>query len=252
MPNDNKLVTLEDLKEAIDAKAGVTGVKGDAEQNYRQGDVNLTPADIGAVAKTGDTMTGPLTMNSNLFGALGSTGFRITDESGALSYLCTADDFYGSGGGWNHFIICNHGNGATYYNYVLRLPFGGSPKYKRQTGSTSDQTPWYDFLTSENTVTVLQGGTGATTPAGARNNLGIHTFHGNVEINSNGQGFISFSAFGLSSRPDVCFMEIVNVANTTVRYNYGASTSQIVLEPFWINATPITSTTIEIQGVAFA
>ena len=201
----------------------------------------------------GDTqINGNLRMNSNLFGALGSTGFRITDESGALSYLCTADDFYGSGGGWNHFIICNHGNGATYYNYVLRLPFGGSPKYKRQTGSTSDQTPWYDFLTSEKTVSVLQGGTGATTAAGARNNLDIYTFHGNVNINSNGQGFISFSDFGLSSRPNVCFMEVINVGNTIVRYNYLASTSQIVVEPSWVNMNPITSTTVEMQGIAFA
>lgn len=133
--------------------------------------LEITPANIGAVAKTGDTMTGPLTMDSNLFGALGSTGFRNVGPNGALSYLCTENDFYGSGGGWGHFIICNHGNGETYYNYVLRLPFWDSPKYKRQMGGTSAQTPWYDFLTSEKTVTVSQGGTGATTAAGAISKL---------------------------------------------------------------------------------
>lgn len=38
----------------------VSGVKGNAEQVYRFGDVNLTPANIGAVNKAGDTMTGDL------------------------------------------------------------------------------------------------------------------------------------------------------------------------------------------------
>lgn len=38
----------------------VTGVKGSAETVYRTGNVNLTPADIGAVNKAGDTMTGQL------------------------------------------------------------------------------------------------------------------------------------------------------------------------------------------------
>lgn len=38
----------------------VKGVKGNAETDYRTGNVNLTPANIGAVNKTGDTMTGNL------------------------------------------------------------------------------------------------------------------------------------------------------------------------------------------------
>jgi len=40
--------------------AGVSGVKGNAESSYRTGNVNLTPANIGAVKTTGDTMTGVL------------------------------------------------------------------------------------------------------------------------------------------------------------------------------------------------
>ena len=42
--------------------SGVTGVKGNSEGSYRTGQVNLTPANIGAVDKTGDTMTGNLTI----------------------------------------------------------------------------------------------------------------------------------------------------------------------------------------------
>lgn len=41
-----------------------TGVKGNAESSYRTGNVNLTPANIGAVSKAGDTMTGKLTLPS--------------------------------------------------------------------------------------------------------------------------------------------------------------------------------------------
>lgn len=44
----------------------VSRVKGNAEVSYRSGDVNLTPANIGAVAKSGDTMTGVLRRASNL------------------------------------------------------------------------------------------------------------------------------------------------------------------------------------------
>lgn len=41
----------------------ITGIKGNAESSYRTGNVNLTPANIGAVAKSGDTMTGNLAIS---------------------------------------------------------------------------------------------------------------------------------------------------------------------------------------------
>lgn len=43
-----------------DGTGSVTGIKGNAESTYRTGNVNLTPANIGAVSKSGDTMTGLL------------------------------------------------------------------------------------------------------------------------------------------------------------------------------------------------
>ncbi len=43
------------------AGSPVTGVKGDAENNYRKGNVNLTPTDVGALALTGGTLSGNLT-----------------------------------------------------------------------------------------------------------------------------------------------------------------------------------------------
>ncbi len=42
----------------------VTGVKGNAESSYRTGNVNLTAANVGAVASNGDTMTGNLVVPS--------------------------------------------------------------------------------------------------------------------------------------------------------------------------------------------
>lgn len=44
----------------------VTGVKGNAESTYRTGNVNLTPANIGAVNKAGDTISGDLSVDGNL------------------------------------------------------------------------------------------------------------------------------------------------------------------------------------------
>jgi len=42
----------------------ITGVKGNAESSYRTGNVNLTPANIGAVAKSGDAMTGGIALDT--------------------------------------------------------------------------------------------------------------------------------------------------------------------------------------------
>lgn len=44
----------------IPGDAGVTGVKGNSESDYRTGNVNITPANVGSVALSGDTMTGKL------------------------------------------------------------------------------------------------------------------------------------------------------------------------------------------------
>lgn len=45
------------------AASSVTGVKGNAETTYRKGNVNVTPANIGALPTTGGTITGNITAN---------------------------------------------------------------------------------------------------------------------------------------------------------------------------------------------
>lgn len=57
-----------------------TKVKGNAESTYRTGDVNLTPANIGAVAQGGDGMNGVYTVNGEFW--LG----KPTDSQSTLSY----------------------------------------------------------------------------------------------------------------------------------------------------------------------
>ena len=53
--------------------ATVTGVKGNAEGAYRHGDVNITPANIGALPISGGTLTGALALTNY---------FSINDKSG--------------------------------------------------------------------------------------------------------------------------------------------------------------------------
>lgn len=77
---------------------------------------------------------------------LASSGYA----NNALSYYQTDQAFDGSATGWAHYIIANHHDGASYYHYTIRLPFWSVPQYRRQTGSTSNVTSWYNFITAEN------------------------------------------------------------------------------------------------------
>ena len=53
-----------------------------------------------------------------------TTGIEYTGESeGCISAQQTAESFNNSSDSWASYIICNHGNGKTYYHQMLRLPF---------------------------------------------------------------------------------------------------------------------------------
>lgn len=88
-----KKITAQQLAAAVVALANlVTGVKGNAESTYRTGNVNLTPANIGAVSKAGDTMTGPLKWD----------GETALPASNTLAYFLGIDAF--ADGGTTHYI----------------------------------------------------------------------------------------------------------------------------------------------------
>lgn len=82
---------------------------------------------------------------SNSSNALASTGWGNTN----FTYLQQSGDFYGNSG-WSHYLISNHGDGSSYYNYVIALPFWSYPKYKRMSGGS--ESSWYNFYTTENVI----------------------------------------------------------------------------------------------------
>ena len=68
----------KEIYDEFAAAGDVTGVKGNAEKDYRHGNVNVTPTDIGALALTGGTVTGTtlFTQGTRITG--GMTGISAT------------------------------------------------------------------------------------------------------------------------------------------------------------------------------
>lgn len=64
---DNAKYYNEQAKQALSEmqKSQVTGVKGNNETNFRTGNVNLTPANLGALATNGDSKSNTVTFTSN-------------------------------------------------------------------------------------------------------------------------------------------------------------------------------------------
>ena len=53
-----------------------------------------------------------------------ATGIKYTGESDrCISAQQTDESYNNSDGSWASYIICNHGDGTTYYHQMLRLPF---------------------------------------------------------------------------------------------------------------------------------
>lgn len=126
-------------------------------------------ANIGAVKKSGDTMTGGLTTtglmikSSNLYPALSLRASEQDESSGSIASNASTRRIY----------FTNYCSDSDYKEAFLTP----TPT----TGRTSDGA--YNILTSKNAVTVAQGGTGASTAAQARHNIGAdHDY--NLLINS--------------------------------------------------------------------
>lgn len=78
------------------------------------------------------------------------------DKTRALKYTGTGSSeitahqteaSYMGRSGWASYIICNHGNGSTYYSQTIAMPFWGSPIYRRLEGGTDKG--WKKFYTEE-------------------------------------------------------------------------------------------------------
>lgn len=116
-----------------------------------------TPEDIGAVKKSGDTMTGGLTATGLAVLAgyqYPSTTLKTTIDDRTISYGASMvkNTMYGQ-------VTYNDGKGnVEYYMFPDRT--------NEETGNA-----WHNILTSKKPVTIAQGGTGGTTPAAAVENL---------------------------------------------------------------------------------
>lgn len=96
----------------------------------------------------GHTVVHEGNIGSETAGAANKLAITGMSNSG-FSFAQTFDAFHGASD-WAHYLISNHGDGESYFNYILRLPFWGTPQYQRQTGSAATRTRWFDFITSEN------------------------------------------------------------------------------------------------------
>ena len=103
----------------------------------------------GNLTGNADTATNATTANSSKTSTTSSSISSSGYGNGTLTYLQTSSDF-NDNTGWCHYLIANHGNGETYYNYMIGLPFYTVPMYRRQMGNENAKTPWHKFYTSEN------------------------------------------------------------------------------------------------------
>jgi hypothetical protein len=71
IPAGANVYKTEDGKWDVLAGTPVTGVKGSAESAYRRGNVNITAENVGAVPKTGGTLTGALGLANNTWNPVG-------------------------------------------------------------------------------------------------------------------------------------------------------------------------------------
>ena len=112
----------------------------------------IIPADIGAVAKAGDTMTGNLIITGENYPSLVLKNNSNNDQVQVVGDLTQ-----------NRLEIVQKHKNDNYTDYFFFPDTSSSP--------ASDNA--YTMLTTKFPVLVTQGGTGATTPAQARKNLQI-------------------------------------------------------------------------------
>ncbi len=80
--------TASEVGALADTTTFVSGVKGNAESTYRSGQVNLTPANVGALALSGGTMTGSINMGQS-GASTTSENIVLISENGTRFYIRT-------------------------------------------------------------------------------------------------------------------------------------------------------------------
>jgi hypothetical protein len=93
---------------------------------------------------TGGGASGSWNIAASSANNVNSTGFG----GGTYTWYQTSVGLQQYTGSWASFLISNHGDGATYYNQTIIMPFWGAPQYMRKEGGTNVGP--YTFVTSEN------------------------------------------------------------------------------------------------------
>ena len=122
-----------------------------------------TPAEIGALATTGGTLTGTTTIGNSSAAPWLNFATKTGGDCGSIQYYAPSDSTS------NHYEIYVRSRSSEDYSLldfseIYKLPVVN-------TDLTSNET--YYILTSKSPVSVKQGGTGATDAATALTNLGI-------------------------------------------------------------------------------
>ena len=101
---------------------------------------------------SGNAATASSASSASTANAVANTGYG----DGTFTWYQSSGAFAGREG-WASYLISNHGNGSNYYHQIIAMPFWSAPCYRRMTGSTSNVTGWYEFITDENYTSKLDG-----------------------------------------------------------------------------------------------
>lgn len=133
IPAGSNVYKTADGKWDVLAGSPVTGVKGSSETSYRNGNVNLSPEDIGAVSKSGDDMTGDLAMSDAdvIFTTMQASGghARGMDFKNRDGTLFGSIGAMGTGGTFSR-IYLSAGTDAPWAENNGLIIYSGSIKWK--------------------------------------------------------------------------------------------------------------------------
>lgn len=160
----------------LTGSTGVAGVKGDAENTYRHGNVNLTPANIGAPSTTGS-------------GASGTWGISVTGNAATATGVKDAGDssktitirYWGNGAPASDWLPMHDSSG----NLVPVSSTNLANKVRDKASGSWGINVTGNAANVTGTVAVGHGGTGATTKAGARTGLGIRYKDVTIAVGAN-------------------------------------------------------------------
>ena len=211
MSQQNGLMKGSDKKK-LDELAGssVTGVKGDAEAEYRAGNVNLTAANVGAAASDHTHSQYALTshnhdssyssVNHNHDSAYAAKSHSHSEYASAThnhdsTYAAKSHSHteYAAASHGNHVPTPQTANNAVFlrndnsWQTVTPANIGAAASSHTHSYAASSHTHGAGDITS-GTLAVARGGTGQTTLALARNAMGLGNTTGAVPVANGGTG----------------------------------------------------------------